>query len=407
MKKQILCLALAVCATQIISAQKKVEAQNFTTAFIGNYLSIQKGIYWGFIDTSGNEVSPFTNQKVDIGFQLFGKSSPFGYGMYVTNDKNLNNNFSIYNSAQKLISKKYIFVNGFQDSISYAIKQIPNPKYMVKASYVLCYINLKGEEIFKPNIELNAFPNYVYGSFKEGLVWYEFKEKGSYGRKFGFLNKSGKVVVKPTFLEVRDFNEGRAIVKGLDQYGSEKWGVIDKAGNLISDLIFTNEPTYFQNNVSVIKDNKNKYGYMNSKGKIFIEPKYVFASSFENGQAIVVEGENEYSSNSINIIDTSGKIVQTISKSKMDSDAPFKFIRDERNTNYNFINIFRDGLLTCRNTENNFYGAIDINGKTIVPFRFKILEPFSCGRAYVETDTQKGFIDKKGDWVFIFTKASY
>ena len=47
-------------------------------------------------------------------------------------------------------------------------------------------------------------------------------------RKYGYIDKSGKVVIEPQFDYVRDFSEGLAVVEK-----DGKWGVIDKNGKVV------------------------------------------------------------------------------------------------------------------------------------------------------------------------------
>ena len=52
-------------------------------------------------------------------------------------------------------------------------------------------------------------------------------------KKYGFIDKSGKVVIEPQFDYVRDLIEGLAEVKK-----DGKWGVIDKNGKVIVEPQF-------------------------------------------------------------------------------------------------------------------------------------------------------------------------
>ena len=46
--------------------------------------------------------------------------------------------------------------------------------------------------------------------------------------KYGFIDKSGKVVIEPQFDDAEDFSEG------LAQVGKDgKWGFIDKSGKVV------------------------------------------------------------------------------------------------------------------------------------------------------------------------------
>ena len=70
----------------------------------------------------------------------------------------------------------------------------------------------------------------AYG-FSEGLAAVRMEEKGPWG----FINKSGVMVIKPQFDAANSFHEGLAVVrKGTDTYGNKnEYAVIDKTGKMI------------------------------------------------------------------------------------------------------------------------------------------------------------------------------
>jgi len=73
--------------------------------------------------------------------------------------------------------------------------------------------------------------------------------------KYGYIDRSGKVVVEPQFIAAGDFHEGRAWVKA--------------AG---ADAAAAGE---------------SRYGYIDATGKIVIAPRFLFASDFSEGVALV------------------------------------------------------------------------------------------------------------------------
>ena len=52
-------------------------------------------------------------------------------------------------------------------------------------------------------------------------------------KKYGFIDKNGKVVIEPQFDSASNFSEGFACVKKDD-----KWGFIDKSGKMVIELQF-------------------------------------------------------------------------------------------------------------------------------------------------------------------------
>jgi WG containing repeat len=83
------------------------------------------------------------------------------------------------------------------------------------------FVNLEGNPAFKLNIKVEkAKP------FSEGLAAVQIKPKnGDFYGKWGFIDKTGKIVIKPKFEEVSSFENGLAYVN--------KQGYIDQTGRFI------------------------------------------------------------------------------------------------------------------------------------------------------------------------------
>lgn len=99
------------------------------------------------------------------------------------------------------------------------------------------------------------------------------------------INKAGKVIAsKPQYIEALGFNKGIAAVK--DKKG--KWGFIDKSGKEIIKPQFVNEGFFDSNGnlrVGVGVDYlKCKYGVIDLKGKFILKPEYDYIFDFEDYQ---------------------------------------------------------------------------------------------------------------------------
>jgi hypothetical protein len=94
--------------------------------------------------------------------------------------------------------------------------------------------------------------------FKEGLA--SVKIDG----KYGFIDKTGKIVINPQFNEAQGFHEGLAAVRI-----GEQWGFIDKNSKIIITPQFS-FATPFRDGISItsIESKKDiKTGYINQKGE--------------------------------------------------------------------------------------------------------------------------------------------
>jgi hypothetical protein len=113
--------------------------------------------------------------------------------------------------------------------------------------------------------------------------------------KWGFLDKAGDVVVGAQFDAVGDFSEGFAAVAYdtdqtnhacLDCYLDQKWGFIDKSGNTVI------RPQYhaalsFSEGLAAVMNDKHKWGYINPKGEVVIPFDFDGARPFSEGLASV------------------------------------------------------------------------------------------------------------------------
>lgn len=103
----------------------------------------------------------------------------------------------------------------------------------------------------------------------DGLI--EAKQNG----KWGFVNRTGKVVVPFQYDSAYWFTDGLAAVK---QNG--KWGFINLKGKLVTPLQYDAVEPFFDG-LALVKQN-GKYGFINTAGDVAIPLQYDFAFSFEH-----------------------------------------------------------------------------------------------------------------------------
>ena len=98
--------------------------------------------------------------------------------------------------------------------------------------------------------------------------------------------------------------------------GKKGWSAIDFNENILFEVynIITHEPSpdfLIENRIRIVGKNK-KIGFANECGKIIIKPKFDFATSFNNGYAIVGEkcSDSSVKCNRYGYIDKNGKIIK-------------------------------------------------------------------------------------------------
>lgn len=199
----------------------------------------------------------------------------------------------------------------------------------------------------------------------EGLVVVE-KDK-----KCGVIDTSNNLIVPFKYDEIWGFIDGVSIVE-LDNC----YGVIDSNGNEIIACIYDEIHITAENDISskliaVCKDNK--WGFIDRSGNIVVDLEYKYtglaAYSVEDGM-IKVEKDGKYGYvNGIN-----NTIIECV---------------------YETASYFSDGL--ARVQKNDKWGYIDKSGKLVIPYLYDDANNFSEGLAAVCKDDKWGFIDKKNN----------
>jgi hypothetical protein len=119
---------------------------------------------------------------------------------------------------------------------------------------------------------------------------------------YGITNEFGKDILKPTYKEMRIFENG--LSKFQDK---EKWGLIGEKGIIVLKPIYDTEYDFGLLSEGLISVKKNnKCGYVNLKGEIKINFIYDWTEQFCNGIAFVKLNEK------YNFVDFKGKLISDI-----------------------------------------------------------------------------------------------
>ncbi len=222
--------------------------------------------------------------------------------------------------------------------------------------------------------------------------------------KWGFMDRAGRIVIAPAFVDERDFFHGLAAV----QLAEGKWGFIDESGNLSISARFDEVRDFIDDLVPVRIGRK--WGYIDTAGRMVIDPHFQSAGEFHEGLARihlwskVVCTSGEFTSDDAPLFafhlleddksDLPGCFPQGgkfgyIDKSGTVVIAPQFFVAQD----------FAEGLAAVRVEEapDSKYGYIDRTGNMVIAPRFRQAYSFSEGLAAVETaKIEWGFIDKSG-----------
>jgi hypothetical protein len=170
---------------------------------------------WGYIDKSGALVIPMTFQLAD----------EFHEGLAAAHQGHISG--FLDHTGRFRINVPFDVSWGFSEGV-----------VLVKSNLKMIYYDRNGQRLATPPLD----DNYYGHSFHEGLAAVQIRDK------WGFMDKTGRLVIPAQFIEAGDFSEGLAAVElpidqsreqpcKLDENSSytvaKKFGYIDRTGRLV------------------------------------------------------------------------------------------------------------------------------------------------------------------------------
>ena len=213
--------------------------------------------------------------------------------------------------------------------------------------------------------------------------------------KYGYIDKTGKVVVPVKYESIGLFSDGIAKVKK-----NGKYGYINKTGKEVIPIKYESIGYFFDGIAEVKQDDK--YGYINKTGKEVVPVKYESVGYVSDGIAKVKQN-GKYG-----FVDKTGKEVTPLN---YDNTGPFSegFAWVKRNGKYGYIDktgkeitplkydaayYFNEGL--ARVLQNGKYGFVDKTGKEVIPLKYDAANAFYGGLAQVRLNGEVFYINKNG-----------
>jgi WG containing repeat len=186
------------------------------------------------------------------------------------------------------------------------------------------------------------------------------------GTKWGFIDRTGQLVVGFQYDEASYFSDGMAAVRVGDE-----WGYIDQSGTIGIAPQFSYAYSFCDSRAQV--ETPAGTGYIDKTGELVIMPPLWWgAYGFSEGLSTVRLDEERYG-----YIDTSGELVIRLAARAIGDD-------------------FSEGLAAVRD-EHGGYGYIDRSGQFVIEPQFWYATEFSNGLAVVEyADREYELIDKTG-----------
>ncbi|MCX6267966.1 MAG: WG repeat-containing protein [Bacteroidetes bacterium] len=294
----------------------------------------------GFIDKHGKEIIPF---KYD-------DARPFEGCLAKVN-----------------LNGKWVFIDKYGDEI---IPIIYDSVYPIDQYLVVKTFDIFGLYDRFGNIVIDIDRQYRSILPVEGnhfIVW-----SGSIGHHL--INSEGAIIIKP--IECYSMRPYASGLFEIDSRCDGSWPAcidyVNIENHFFKNIKEISEGLRLVRKVSYRRDydeGNRKYGYLSTNGKILIACTYDYATSFNNGKALVQKDGETY------FIDKIGNIVLHLK-------------------NYNSIHDFIEGFSIVR--FNDLEGFIDENGEEICEIKYSKVDNFHNGIAKVKNSEHFGFINKNG-----------
>lgn len=363
----VLIILISVSSSDIIP-QKSIKF-DFVGEFREGMCPVKQKDKWGFIDTEGNLViQPVWNSFI---------TPFFSSGVVRLQDPKTAQHGFLDKKGNVVVPFSFYNISDFHDTVTIAYfpasAKDGNSRAHCRAVLMLAGLQLPFEI---PNDY--SYPTY----FTEGLA------RARVDLKYGYMNALGMLVIPNIYYDVKDFSNRMASVSL-----ARKWGVIDSTGTMVFEPLYYTPPMPFSGGYGWFNNDKNRFGLIDRKGRILIQPYYEKVFMFGDGFASAYTKTTD-NDEVTHIIGDSGKVAVEFRKSVMKDG----FIIPESG--------FNNGLAAARIGYSK-YGFIDTQGKMATDFRFSMVKAFNSGRAYAEYKDPKtnkltrGFINTRGDFVII------
>jgi hypothetical protein len=277
----------------------------------------------------------------------------------------------------------------------------------------LGYMNASGKIVIKPQFiahisEINgSFDDTKY--FNEGIAGIQTKDS------YAIIDRTGRILLNGYSLE-SGFIDGLARICKLQPDGPCKFGYMDKQLNIVIKPQFDRAED-FSDGLALVQL-KNKWGFIDRTGKFAIEPRFKEARSFSDGLAFAAMGHYIR----LGYINKKGKFIQMPDEVERFGPHSEGLISVKIDDKWGFINIegkiviepqfepdineyrddvyqasFANGLAAAKSKGK--WGFINREGKFVIAPKFDKARQFNGNIAAVSVNGKWGLINRAGEFV--------
>ena len=267
--------------------------------------------------------------------------------------------------------------------------------FPVKAGQQYGYMDRTGKMVIQPQFSAE-------GCFSEGLAC---ACNGDENAGWGYINRSGAFAIAPHYRSVTSFSEGIAFVVTA----GESPVAIDKTGTVKFKTSGVQEVGYFREDYaafSVLTANGEKWGFMDKEGVTKITPQFTGVGFFSGGMCAVIDSTGKWG-----YIDRKGALkinYQYVDVSPFSDnraavcvdgqwgaiDNTGKYLVEPK---YTDLHLDKNGFVV---DDGEKFGWLDNSGKVSISPQFERAFPFNGGKyAPVRSGGKWGYIDHSGKMV--------
>lgn len=221
-------------------------------------IKTSSGVKWGYIDDNGEFVIQPKYEEAE-NFQSNGLATVKEGGFYGVIDER----------EEYRLKPKYDSINGFSEN---RIIVVDKGEFKV--------IDENGKEITSRGYD------FISG-YNEGRAFFGIKGPGE-NIIYGYLDREGREVIPAQYENVEDFKQGKAVVKIKEN----QYALINTSGQVLHNYNYAFVGMPGDGLLTFQKDITGKYGFIDEKGNVVIEPKYSIAQSFVKDRAVVNVSED-------------------------------------------------------------------------------------------------------------------
>ena len=407
-------------------------------------IPFRKDAKWGYLDENGNVIIDFRYveaKEFKNGLAVVKNDDKFGF---INESGNVVIDF-IYESAGNFLD------NGMAIVVKDGKYGVIDKNGNVIINFTYEYIkNLAIEDFFAVKLEdgftlLNIETKQISGLFFDDIkAFSDGVAAVKKGDKWGYIDKTGNLIISYKYDEAASFSCGIALVKENDKIGiidtsgnwkktieaeeggvisedllaikvNGKWGFIDKDGNIVIDCVF-DDAGYFYNGIANVNFD-GKWGFIDKNGEVVIDFKYEFNCLMNfNDDGIALCFDDALNFGAINREDEE-LIIGNFEMAKADIETAYvmegeDFINISKDEKNRILDLNGNEIISCEYDEAELiwdivvikkdeqYACFDKKGNLIIDFgKYQEIDHFSEGFILVSQNEKVGLLNTKGELV--------